>query len=73
MQQELIAANWRTLIRPRRLMVEEEEEETTYGRFFCEPLERGFGTTLGNALRRVTVQLKFDWTRVVKLAALDPV
>jgi len=53
MQQELIAANWRTLIRPRRLMVEEEEEETTYGRFFCEPLERGFGTTLGNALRRV--------------------
>ena len=53
MQQELIAANWRTLIRPRRLMVEEEEDETTYGRFFCEPLERGFGTTLGNALRRV--------------------
>ena len=53
MQQEMIAANWRTLIRPRRLMVEEEEDETTYGRFFCEPLERGFGTTLGNALRRV--------------------
>jgi DNA-directed RNA polymerase subunit alpha len=53
MQQELIAANWRTLIRPRRLMVEEEEDETTYGRFFCEPLERGFGTTLGNSLRRV--------------------
>ena len=29
MQQELIAANWRTLIRPRRLMVEEEEDETS--------------------------------------------
>lgn len=53
MQQELIAANWRTLIRPRRLKVEEEEDQTTYGRFSCEPLERGFGTTLGNALRRV--------------------
>ncbi|MFP6641605.1 MAG: DNA-directed RNA polymerase subunit alpha [Myxococcota bacterium] len=53
MQQELISANWRTLIRPRRLKIEEDEDQTTYGRFSCEPLERGFGTTLGNALRRV--------------------
>jgi len=53
MQQELIAANWRTLIRPRRLEVDEESSNTHYGRFSCEPLERGFGTTLGNALRRV--------------------
>jgi DNA-directed RNA polymerase subunit alpha len=53
MQQELIAANWRTLIRPRRLEVEEDSLTGTYGRFSCEPLERGFGTTLGNSLRRV--------------------
>jgi DNA-directed RNA polymerase subunit alpha len=53
MQQELIAANWRTLIRPRRLEIEEDSLTPTYGRFSCEPLERGFGTTLGNALRRV--------------------
>ncbi len=53
MQQELIAANWRALIRPRRLEVEEVTLSQTYGRFSCEPLERGFGTTLGNALRRV--------------------
>jgi DNA-directed RNA polymerase subunit alpha len=53
MQQELIAANWRTLIRPRRLLVEDETLTGGYGRFSCEPLERGFGTTLGNALRRV--------------------
>ena len=53
MQQELVAANWRTLIRPRRLDVEEETLTGGYGRFSCEPLERGFGTTLGNALRRV--------------------
>ncbi len=53
MQQELIAANWRTLIRPRRLELEEDSLTATYGRFSCEPLERGFGTTLGNALRRV--------------------
>ena len=51
MQQELIAKNWREFIRPRRL--ELEEESGRYGRFSCEPLERGFGSTLGNALRRV--------------------
>jgi DNA-directed RNA polymerase subunit alpha len=53
MQDEVIARNWRELIRPRRLEVEEDTLTTNYGRFFCEPLERGFGTTLGNALRRV--------------------
>jgi DNA-directed RNA polymerase subunit alpha len=53
MQQELIARNWRQLIRPRRLELEEAESTPTYGRFWCEPLERGFGLTLGNALRRV--------------------
>jgi len=53
MQQELIANNWRTLIRPRRLETEDDERTNNYGRFWCEPLERGFGVTLGNALRRV--------------------
>jgi DNA-directed RNA polymerase subunit alpha len=53
MQDEVIARNWRELIRPRRLEVEEDSLTSTYGRFHCEPLERGFGTTLGNALRRV--------------------
>ena len=53
MQQELIVRNWRELIRPRRLELEDSSSATTYGRFACEPLERGFGQTLGNALRRV--------------------
>jgi DNA-directed RNA polymerase subunit alpha len=53
MHDEVIARNWRELIRPRRLEVEEDTLTSTYGRFHCEPLERGFGTTLGNALRRV--------------------
>lgn len=53
MQQELIARNWRRLIRPRRLEIEEAESGARYGRFWCEPLERGFGQTLGNSLRRV--------------------
>lgn len=53
MQDDVIARNWRELIRPRRLEVEEDTLTSSYGRFYCEPLERGFGTTLGNALRRV--------------------
>ena len=51
--QELMATNWRALIRPRRLEIEEPTLSEAYGRFACEPLERGFGITLGNALRRV--------------------
>jgi len=53
LNQELMATNWRALIRPRRLEVEEPTLTEMYGRFACEPLERGFGLTLGNALRRV--------------------
>ncbi len=53
MQQDLIDKNWGRLIRPRRLEVEEGTLAPDYGRFACEPLERGFGQTLGNALRRV--------------------
>jgi DNA-directed RNA polymerase subunit alpha len=50
-QTAFMAKNWRDLIRPR--MLEIEERSDTYGKFSCEPLERGFGTTLGTALRRV--------------------
>jgi DNA-directed RNA polymerase subunit alpha len=53
MQQELVARNWRELIRPRRLESDEDAAEGRYARFWCEPLERGFGQTLGNSLRRV--------------------
>ncbi|GBD27753.1 DNA-directed RNA polymerase subunit alpha [bacterium HR30] len=45
--------NWRGLIRPRKLEPDTKELSATYGKFVAEPLERGFGTTLGNALRRV--------------------
>src|SRR5437588_970519 len=49
----LIAKNWRDLIKPRGLHVEQDSLTDTYGKFVAEPLERGFGITLGNALRRV--------------------
>ena len=53
MQQDLIARNWRELIRPRRLESDDSNATDRYARFWCEPLERGFGQTLGNSLRRV--------------------
>jgi DNA-directed RNA polymerase subunit alpha len=45
--------SWRELIRPKRLEVDEKSLTPTYGKFFGEPFERGYGTTIGNALRRV--------------------
>ncbi len=47
------AKNWRDLIRPRRLEVDPETLSDTYGKFVGEPLEAGFGMTLGNSLRRI--------------------
>jgi DNA-directed RNA polymerase subunit alpha len=45
--------NWRDLIKPKKVQVEAETLTQTYGKFYAEPFERGFGTTLGNSLRRV--------------------
>ncbi|HEY3307127.1 MAG TPA: DNA-directed RNA polymerase subunit alpha [Desulfuromonadaceae bacterium] len=45
--------NWRDLIRPKQLQVEKDTLSDTYGKFFAEPFERGFGTTLGNSIRRI--------------------
>ncbi len=42
---------WKGFQRPNRLEI--EEEKGNYGRFTAQPLERGWGTTIGNALRRV--------------------
>ena len=45
--------NWRALIKPKMLEVDRETLTPTYGKFVAKPLERGFGLTLGNSLRRV--------------------
>jgi len=45
--------NWETLIKPKSMEIEEETLSSTYGRFHVEPLERGFGITIGNSLRRI--------------------
>jgi len=45
--------HWRDLIKPKRIEVESGTFNDFYGKFVCEPLERGFGITLGNSLRRI--------------------
>jgi DNA-directed RNA polymerase subunit alpha len=53
MADSYVARNWRDLIKPRRMEVDQESLTNTYAKFVAEPLERGYGTTLGNSLRRV--------------------
>src|SRR5215469_5151664 len=45
--------HWTDLIRPKQLELEEKTLTSTYGRFYAEPFERGFGQTIGNSLRRI--------------------
>ena len=45
--------NWHALISPQRLEVDSESHTDTFGKFICQPLERGFATTIGNCLRRI--------------------
>jgi DNA-directed RNA polymerase subunit alpha len=61
--------NWRDLIKPKSIHIETETFTDFYGKFVCEPLESGYGITLGNALRRILlsslqgatiVSVKFD-------------
>jgi DNA-directed RNA polymerase subunit alpha len=49
---ENVYANWRNLIKPKRVE-RDSKSRSDFGRFVIRPLERGFGTTLGNSLRRV--------------------
>jgi DNA-directed RNA polymerase subunit alpha len=45
--------NWVDMIRPTALEVDNDELKPNYGKFVAKPLERGYGLTLGNSLRRV--------------------
>ena len=44
---------WKGFQRPKRLEFESDTRSNRFGRFYAQPFERGFGTTIGNALRRV--------------------
>jgi DNA-directed RNA polymerase subunit alpha len=53
-QQEIIMRiRWRGLELPSRVVRDEQMSTDTYGKFTAEPFERGFGTTVGNSLRRI--------------------
>ena len=66
---DLKSKNWRELIKPKWIEIDQDSHTESYGKFICEPLERGFGITIGNSLRRVLlsslqgaaiVSVKFD-------------
>lgn len=48
-----MAKNWTSLVRPIALEVDYDKLKPNYGKFVAKPLERGYGLTLGNSLRRV--------------------
>jgi len=63
---DIMFMNWQAMIKPKRVEV---DSTPSYGKFVCEPLERGFGITIGNSLRRIIlsslhgaaiVSVKFD-------------
>ena len=45
--------NWHELIKPEKIEVDRAKLTPSYGEFVCQPLERGFATTIGNSLRRI--------------------
>ncbi len=72
MAEVFTAKNWRDLIKPRRLEVDQDSLTNTYAKFVAEPLERGFGTTLGNSLRRVLLSsLQGSAITSVKIEGVD--
>jgi DNA-directed RNA polymerase subunit alpha len=51
--ERMMSMLWKGFQRPKRLEFERETLTDRFGRFYAQPFERGFGTTIGNALRRV--------------------
>jgi DNA-directed RNA polymerase subunit alpha len=49
----MMHVRWRGLELPASVILEEKSSTETFGRFIVEPFERGFGTTIGNSLRRI--------------------
>ncbi|NLK41084.1 MAG: DNA-directed RNA polymerase subunit alpha [Planctomycetes bacterium] len=63
---------WRGLELPTRVERDEQVSTETYGRFIIEPFERGFGTTIGNSLRRVLLSsLEGSAVESIKIAGVD--
>jgi len=63
---------WRGLELPTRVERDTAVSTRTYSRFFIEPFERGFGTTIGNSLRRILLSsLESSAVTSIKIAGID--
>jgi len=63
---------WRGMELPTRVVQDRTISTDKYGRFFIEPFERGFGTTIGNSLRRVLLSsLEGSAVTSIKIAGVD--
>jgi DNA-directed RNA polymerase subunit alpha len=63
---------WRGLELPTRVIRDDSVSTETYGRFTIEPFERGFGTTVGNSLRRILLSsLEGSAVTLVRIAGAD--
>ena len=60
----MIHKNWQELIKPQQLVVKAGADAQRIATVTAEPLERGFGLTLGNALRRVLMSGTLDGVRI---------
>ena len=47
----IIEKNWRELLKPSEININQGQDPEKFSKITVEPLERGYGTTLGNALR----------------------
>lgn len=65
---KLMYMNWQEMIKPEKVQV---TSKPNYGKFVCEPLERGFGTTIGNSLRRII--LSSLWGAAITTVKFDSV
>jgi DNA-directed RNA polymerase subunit alpha len=61
---------WRGLALPARVSVDHKSLSQTFGRFVTEPFERGFGTTVGNSLRRILLS-SIEGAAVCKINSLE--
>jgi len=63
---------WRGLELPTRVEKDEVVSTNQYGRFYIEPFERGFGTTIGNSLRRILLSsLEGSAVESIKISGAD--
>lgn len=68
----LIQKNWQELIKPNKVEVERKADARNTGKIVVEPLERGFGLTLGNSLRRILLSsLQGAAVTAVKIAGVQ--